>query len=166
MSRWLGIDHGTRRIGAALGDTDSRFASPLEAFSADDPALMRKFLALAERYGAAGVVVGWPLNDDGSEGPQAVLTRQFALELSRATGLDVRLWDETLSSFEADEKLKGLHTRAGKRLRHDAVAAAAFLNDFLAADGPARAPKPDGIGQRPKAEGRRNRPEAEGQGPT
>ena len=58
----------------------------------------------------------------------------------RRTGRDVRLWDETLSSFQADQKLKGQWTRRKRRRRQDAVAAAAFLEDFLAADGASTAP--------------------------
>jgi putative Holliday junction resolvase len=141
MARWLGIDHGGRRIGVALGDDQAKFASPIAQLSAQDPALFAKIAAIMQEYGAIGIVVGWPINDDDSEGPQALLARQFAVDLAGATLADVRLWDERLSSFEADDKLKGLFTRGQKRQRHDAVAAAAFLGDFLTGDGPARAVK-------------------------
>ncbi len=146
-SRWLGIDHGTKRIGLAIGDQQAGIASPLEQLSADDPRLVERIAALAEEYGAAGVVVGWPLNADGTEGPQGVLARQFALKFAHETKLDVRLWDEHLSSFEADQRLRGLLTRRQKKLRHDSVAAAAFLGDFLSAGGPQKSPRPNEVVQ-------------------
>jgi RNase H-fold protein (predicted Holliday junction resolvase) len=54
----------------------------------------------------------------------------------------VRLWDERLTSFEADEALAGLFTRKGRKARQDAVAAAAMLRHFLIANGPDKAPRP------------------------
>jgi putative Holliday junction resolvase len=91
------------------------------------------------------MVVGWPLNMDGTEGPQGRLVRSRAQELAQLTGLDVRLWDERLSSFVADQALAGAFTRKGKKARQDAVAAAVILQDFLAAGGPDSAPTPDEI---------------------
>ncbi len=142
MARWLGIDHGTKRIGVAVGDSEAKIASPVAQLDAGDPELLRRIGRLIEEYGAVGVVVGWPINEDESEGPQAALAREFARLVERESGTDVRLWDERLSSFEADDKLKGLFTRRDKRRRHDAVAAAAFLRDFLLRDGPSLAPGP------------------------
>ncbi|MCD6304226.1 MAG: Holliday junction resolvase RuvX, partial [Planctomycetes bacterium] len=69
-------------------------------------------------------------------GPQGRLAREFAAELAERTGLDVRLWDERLSSFAADEALAGLLTRKKRKARQDAVAAAEILRHFLAAGGP------------------------------
>lgn len=112
MARWLGIDHGTRRVGIAVGDTDTGIASPLEQLPTGMDALARRVCQLADAYEAAGAVVGWPVNADGSEGSQGRRARRFAAELAEATGMDVRLWDERLSSFEADDKLKGAHPKA------------------------------------------------------
>jgi putative Holliday junction resolvase len=143
MARWLGIDHGTRRIGVAVGSTDAAVASPVEVLpAAPAEQVTRRIVQLAEEYAAYGVVVGWPLNMDDSEGPQGRLARAMAAGLAEATALDVRLWDERLSSFAADQALAGSYTRKQKRARQDAVAAAAILQDFLASDGPASAPRP------------------------
>ena len=142
MAHWLGIDHGTRRIGVAAGDAETRIATPVTQLAADEKDLHQRIAALASEYGACGVVVGWSINADGTEGAQGRLARRFAAELARSTGLDVRLWDEQLSSFEADDRLRGALTRAQKKRRHDAVAAAAFLADFVARGGPASAPRP------------------------
>jgi putative Holliday junction resolvase len=143
MGRWLGIDHGTKRIGLAVGSTADGIASPVGALPAEpfDDAVAR-IGRLAGDYGVEGIVVGWPLNMDDTEGPQGRLARVAAREVAEATGLDVRLWDERLSSFAADEALAGAYTRKKKRARRDAVAAAAMLRDFLAGDGPATAPRP------------------------
>jgi len=143
MSRWLGIDHGTRRIGVAAGSTEDGIAGPLEIISAAPADLaVRRIRQLAQDYRVDGIVVGWPLNMDDTESPQAKLARRAASELAVATGLDVRLWDERLTSFAADEALAGLFTRKGRKARQDAVAAAAMLRHFLIAGGPEKAPRP------------------------
>lgn len=144
MTRWLGVDHGTKRIGLAVSDAGGGIASPLEVLTETDPAAVAARIAQrAAEYEAAGVVVGWPLNMDDTEGPQGQLARRFASEIRRATGLDVRMWDERLSSMTADAKLAGRLTRKKRKARQDAVAAAAILQDFLACDGENAAPTPD-----------------------
>jgi putative Holliday junction resolvase len=140
MARWVGVDYGSKRIGLAVGDSQSRIASPLMQVSAGKQVAQR-VLESVRQYQAAGVVVGWPLNQDGGEGPQARLARRFAADLVGRTGLEVRLWDERLSSFEADQRLRGQFTRRQKKRRHDSVAAAALLEDFLARGGPETAPR-------------------------
>ncbi len=152
MARWLGIDHGTRRLGLAVGETGSGIASPLEQLACDERAAAR-IAALAGEYEVAGLVVGWPINADGTEGRQGRLARAFAADLAGRTGLDVRLWDERLSSFEADQRLGGQLTHKQKKRRHDAVAAAAFLEDFLARGGPESAPGPEQIDGRDEPPG-------------
>lgn len=142
MSRWLGIDHGTRRIGLAVG-SEAAAPGPLAVIPARPAnAAIAAILAAAKDYAVDGIVVGWPLNMDDTEGPQALLAREMAVELSRATDLDVRLWDERLSSFAADKALAGLLTRKQKRGHQDAVAAAEMLKEFFAGDGPRKAIKP------------------------
>ena len=153
MARWLAIDPGTRRIGIAVGGTADGIATPVAVVPAEPLAdAIERVLALAGEYGAEGLVVGWPLNMDDTEGPQGRLARELAGRIADATDLDVRLWDERLSSFAADEALAGSYTRKQKRARQDAVAAAAILQHFLAAGGPETAPRcedvdgPDGDG--------------------
>ena len=142
MDRWLGVDYGTVRVGVAVGSADT-VPAPVEVFASGPTARVADRIAqLARDYDVAGVVVGLPLNMDDSEGPQAKLTRQAAGEIARQTGLDVRLWDERLSSFDADQALAGQWTRKKRRARQDAVAAAAILRDFFAGDGPAQAERP------------------------
>ena len=148
MSRWLGIDHGTKRIGAAAGDTAHGIASPLVVIPAEpEETAIHQIRELAAQYQVDGIVVGWPLNMDDSEGPQAKTARAMAGRLAEATGLDVRLWDERLSSFAADKALAGMLTRGKRKQLQDAVAAAEILKDFLSANGPKSAPRPDQIEQ-------------------
>ena len=135
--RWLAIDYGTKRIGVAIGNTDDGIASPIETIPAHPPvAAIVRLRELVAEYEVAGLVVGWPLNMDDTEGPQGKVSRAFAQTLADATKLEVRLWDERLSSFAADQQLAGLLTRKKKKAIQDAVAAAAILHDFLAAGGP------------------------------
>lgn len=144
MSRWMGIDHGAKRIGLAVGNTEDGFAAPVTVLRAGaDEHVFSEIERLAKEYHADGLVVGWPINMDDTQGPQARSARAFAAALEKTTGFDVRLWDERLSSFQADQALAGQMTRGKRKARQDAVAAAAFLSEFLQHDGPARAPKPD-----------------------
>jgi len=146
MSRWLGIDYGGKRVGIAAGSSSDGIATPLEIIRAQPrQRMIARIIEVAEDFGAEGLVVGWPLNMDDSEGPQGKTTRAVAGELAETTGLDVRLWDERLSSFAADKAVAGVFTRKQKRARRDAIAAAVILQDFLASGGPDAAPRPDEI---------------------
>ena len=72
MGRWLGIDPGTKRLGLAAGSTSDGIASPLKTVPARPRgAALDAVRRAAEDYGAVGIVVGWPLNMDDTEGPQA-----------------------------------------------------------------------------------------------
>ncbi len=142
MGRWLGIDHGTKRIGLSVGDTEKRIASPVKAIPAQPyKQAIGDILQVAREYQVEGIVVGWPLNMDDTEGAQGKLARELASQLADS-GCDVRLWDERLSSFATDKLLAGKFTRKKKRARHDAVAASQILQDFLSSDGPSCAPRP------------------------
>ena len=142
MPCWLAIDHGTKRIGVAIGAIPPGIASPAEALAAEPEKLaLARISAVAKEHDAVGIVVGHPLNMDGTAGPQAELAREFAARLAAATGLDVRLWDERLSSFTADQSLAGRLTRSKRKARQDALAAAAMLQDFFDANGPSQAPR-------------------------
>ena len=146
MGCWLGIDHGTKRIGIAAGATQDAIASPIAVIEASplDKAI-EGIIQLAREYEAEGIVVGWPLNMDDSEGPQGKLARGMAATLAEQAQLDVRLWDERLSSFVADQALAGKLTRKKKKARQDAVAAAVILQDFFSRGGVESAPRPDEI---------------------
>jgi putative Holliday junction resolvase len=145
----LGIDLGDRRIGVALGDLESRSAAPLTTLSrarslGEDARVVAR---LAAEQRARSLVVGLPLNADGSEGPQAVKTREWAVAVAEATGLGLRFRDETLSSERAEQRIGGpprgksggppsSAQRDAYRARIDREAAALILQDELdATDG-------------------------------
>ena len=148
MDRWLGIDHGSKRIGMAVGDTSVAIATPLTVLDGESlnfDQVVEQIARIAAEHDASGAVVGWPLNMDDTEGAQGKIAREFASKLAEHTDLDVRLWDERLSSFQADQALACTFTRKKKKARQDAIAAAVILQDFLSSGGPQGAPRPDGV---------------------
>lgn len=134
MTRWLGIDYGRRRIGVALSDPGERIASSAGTLcgSGSAPEDARLVLRWAADNNADGIVVGLPMNMNGSLGPQARLSRDLAEELRRQGDLPIQLWDERLSSFQADELMQaaGL-SRAKQKRQRDALAAQVILQSFL-----------------------------------
>ncbi len=134
-ARYIGVDYGTKRIGLAVSDPLGSLASPFKTVPAQGtpPQHVQDVVdsATAE-FDVDEWVVGHPLNMDGTVGPQAKLTRTFARRLAGATGAPVHLWDERLTSSQADRHLAaaGL-TRKKKKARRDAVAAQIILQSFL-----------------------------------
>ncbi len=125
----LGLDLGTKTIGTALCDAGWRFASPGKTlprgkFGADRMALGE----LAAARAVKGVVIGLPLNMDGSEGPRSQSSRAYARNLAEALGLPVLLWDERWSTASAAASLISQDISRAKRAeRIDAAAAAVIL---------------------------------------
>jgi putative Holliday junction resolvase len=131
--RYLGIDLGRARIGLALADDVLRSARPLGAVERrNESADLGAIGELAREYEVTRAVVGLPLNMDGTEGPSARLARAFAPRLSEALGVPVDLFDERLSTFEAEDRLRarGVSAREMKS-RVDAEAAAVILQGWL-----------------------------------
>jgi putative Holliday junction resolvase len=129
--RYLAIDYGTKRTGLAVCDAGETIASPLAVVQGRKELIGRvKRVVASEDIGA--IVVGLPLNMDGTEGPQAKLVLAFARELGRQIPIPIHLQDERLSSFVAEHKLNDIGlTRGKKRERLDALAAADILQSFL-----------------------------------
>lgn len=134
--RLLGLDLGEKTIGLAISDRDRSLASPLETlrrgrFRKDAEALRA---LLAERE-VAGLVLGLPVNMDGSEGPRCQSTRQFARNLEREAGiaLPVTFWDERLSTAAVERLLieEADMTRARRAAVVDKMAAAYILQSAL-----------------------------------
>lgn len=102
----IGLDLGTKTIGVAVCDPDRKVATGVETirttkFTND----ANRLLALAAERSAVGIVLGLPINMDGSEGPRAQSTRAFARNLARLTGLPIGLWDERLSTAAVEREL-------------------------------------------------------------
>jgi putative holliday junction resolvase len=129
----LALDVSRRAIGVAGADRGWQLATPLVTIRrkrwADDLAQLRA--VLRERQ-AGALVIGWPLNMDGSEGPRCQAVRAFAVRLEAELGVPVLLWDERLSTFAAEEIADQAGWRARKRAAMlDALAAASLLQDAL-----------------------------------
>ncbi len=97
--RLLGIDLGTKTIGLALSDPGRAIATPMKTlkrgkFTAD----ARTLQALCGEHGVAGIVLGLPINMNGTEGPRAQSTRAFAGNLAGQIPLPILLWDERMST--------------------------------------------------------------------
>jgi putative holliday junction resolvase len=133
--RTLAIDLGTKRVGLALSDEGGRYATPLDVLDAGDA--VAAILDLVRKEHVARLVVGVPLNMDGSLGPAARSAIAWGNALAAQAKLPVHFIDERLSSFDAEQQLTQ-RKRAGEKLTRqrkkrqlDAVAAAGFLQDFL-----------------------------------
>ena len=132
--RYLAIDLGEKRTGIAVGDDVTGIASPIETIQASTPDLLFKgFERVIEEQGPDALVLGVPLNMDGSDSPGVTKAKALAEQLTQRFGLPVHLVDERLTSVAADEQMaqSGL-TRGQKKARRDALAAAAILRNFLA----------------------------------
>lgn len=129
----LGVDLGTKRIGVAASDPAQTLASAVATIQ------RRKFrevaeelTALMETRRAVGLVVGLPVNMDGSEGPRAQASRAFVRNLLARRAMPIALWDERLSTAAVEREMIALDTsRARRAARIDAEAAAYILQGAL-----------------------------------
>ena len=130
---YLGLDFGTRRIGVAVSEGAGWAARGVTTIQRkggqrDLEAVGR----LVQEHEAGAVVMGLPLNMDGSEGRMAELARRFADVLGEHLGLPIHLFDERLSSFEADRVMQRAQVKRGQRKgMRDQVAAAVILEGWL-----------------------------------
>jgi putative Holliday junction resolvase len=131
--RLLAIDPGTKRIGLAISDATRLIATPIDAI---DRTSWKKMLsgirAVIETYDAVAVIVGLPLNTDGSESFMSQEAREIARKLSLSLALPIYLQDERVTSYEARGRLwkRGIEPSQTKQFV-DSEAAAIILTDFL-----------------------------------
>ena len=132
-ARLMGVDLGTKTIGLALSDVGRRIASPLETirrvkFTPD----AQRLAALCGTHAVGGLVIGLPLNMDGSEGPRAQSTRSFARNLAPILPLPVLFHDERLSTAVVTRALiEADASRARRGALVDKLAAAYILQGCL-----------------------------------
>lgn len=131
--RYLAIDLGDKRTGLAAGDDVTGIVSPVKVVQqARGPALDAAILKEIAEHGPDAIVIGLPLNMDGTEGPSARAARRFGESISRQASIAVHFQDERLSSFAAEEYLhQSGRTHKEKRELRDALAAAEILRDYL-----------------------------------
>ena len=132
-SRLMGLDLGTKTIGVATSDRTRQIATPVETVARTKFAIdAARVLELAERETIGLIVLGLPVNMDGSEGPRAQSTRAFARNLQRLTPIPIVYWDERLSSAAVERMLIGADaTRARRAQVIDKLAAAYILQGAL-----------------------------------
>ncbi|WP_428408909.1 Holliday junction resolvase RuvX [Hyphococcus sp.] len=124
----FGLDIGEKTIGVAVCDPSRMVATPVgtirrKKFTAD----AEKLAALAAERNIAGIVIGLPLNMDGSEGPSAQRARAFARNLPRILDLPVAFWDERLSTAAMERDLIAIDTSRAKRAEKIDEMAATFI---------------------------------------
>ncbi|HLL75792.1 MAG TPA: Holliday junction resolvase RuvX [Pyrinomonadaceae bacterium] len=134
VGRLLALDLGARRVGVAVSDELRLSVRPLPPLArASWKKLLREIAELCQSFDAKGVVVGLPINLDGSEGEAAQEARRIARNLSLSLNLPVHLQDERLTSRSAEQALRSAGASASEvASRIDGEAAALILNDFLA----------------------------------
>lgn len=134
--RALGVDLGDVRIGLALSDPEGRVATPLETLTVRDPKDLEGIVAsladAARRHGVETVVVGLPRSLAGDEKEPAQRAREIAARVEQVSGLEVHLWDERLTTVEAERTMLAQGAkRRERRAALDRVAATLLLQTFL-----------------------------------
>jgi len=127
------LDLGRRRIGVAVTDAAAMGAHPVGVVERRSMARdLEAIAAMLRDREVTTIVVGLPLNMDGSEGPVAGAARRFADQLAAALKVEVEMFDERLTSFEAEERLKGMPVKKGARKPTiDAIAATVILESWM-----------------------------------
>lgn len=130
---FMSVDYGDVRTGLAVCDKSEFLASPVTVLTETyPPKLITQIIEKAKSVGAESFVVGLPRNMDGSEGFRAEKCREFGEMLKAQSGMDVKMWDERLTTVRAHQALSATNVRGKKRKATvDAVAAVMILQDFL-----------------------------------
>ena len=132
--RVMAIDYGDARTGVAISDVTGMLAGFTTVIhSRDDQRVLDELVRLIQSHRVDELVMGFPRNMDGTEGPRAELYRAFAARLEERSGMPVHLWDERRTTIEAHQILHA----SGKRMKShkktvDAVAATLILEGYLA----------------------------------
>jgi len=133
VSRFLGIDYGTVRIGLALSDPSGILASPLPFLENQSPQQVTTSLSeLIQTHQIAGLVIGLPRNMDGTYGPSAQKVRDFIAQIQKSISLPITPIDERLTTAQASKQLSGIGLNQ-KQLRKkvDSSSACLILQQYL-----------------------------------
>jgi putative Holliday junction resolvase len=131
--RILGLDHGTKRMGVAISDELGMIAHPMEFIPAEPFAeFLKRLKEIIREKEVEQLVIGNPRNMDGSYGPAALKVQQFAGVLRDSLAMPIALWDERLTSAQANRFLVQANVRRQKRKEKvDQTAAAILLQSYL-----------------------------------
>ena len=133
MGRILGVDYGRRRIGVSISDPLGLTAQPFDTWKGlNREEVLKKIHTLVEQLGVERVVVGFPLTLKGEEGTMAEEVKRFAAKLERRIRIPVTLWDERLTSVEAQRILHWMEEKPSrKKEKIDLIASALLLQNYL-----------------------------------
>lgn len=131
--RLFGLDLGSKTIGVAVSDLTRSIATPVDTIRRkkfkEDAIIL---LDLVQEYEIAGIIIGYPINLDGSTGPRVQATEAFARNLAQVTDLPLAYWDERLSTVAVERTLLAADVSRKKRAEViDKMAAAFILQGFL-----------------------------------
>ena len=130
--KFLAIDLGDRRTGVAAGDDVTGIITPLHVIASPPHLLIDELIKVIAAHKPDALVLGVPLNMDGSEGPAATKARAFGETLSQRAHIPVHVQDERLTSYAADQAMsQSGRTHKRKKELRDALAAAEILRDYL-----------------------------------
>ena len=131
--RILALDHGTVRIGVAISDEMKMIATPLEFIPAEPFAdFLKRLKEILQEKEVEQILVGMPRNMDGSYGPAAQKVQEFVAVLKETIVIPIKLWDERLTSAQANRFLIQADVRRDKRKEKvDKTAAAILLQSYL-----------------------------------
>ena len=138
MTRVLGLDFGTRRVGAAVSDPGRSIATPLEVYERRDWSRdAAHYRHLIREHDVDKIVVGLPLHASGDESESSVAARRWGAWLARETGLPIVFFDERYTTVEAEEVLRSAGFRLKDRhAKRDMLAARLLLQNYLEAGCP------------------------------
>jgi len=132
----MALDFGSKTVGVAVSDPLLLTAQGVEIIRRKEENKLRKTLARIEEliveYGVTKIVLGLPLNMDDTKGERAELSLQFKESLERRTGLGVTMWDERLTTVEADDIMNEAGIKGKDRKEYvDMIAAQIILEDYM-----------------------------------
>ena len=127
-SRLLGIDPGTKNIGIAICDENKKVATPLKIIQKNKfETLLKEINEIIKENHIKGIIVGNPINMDGSQGKSSQSALDFAKNLSKSIAIPIALWDERLSSEGSFKITKELNTNVSSKIKKLDMNAAAFI---------------------------------------
>ncbi len=140
MIRILGLDYGTNTTGVAICDPFGMTAQGLEIIKRKDPLNIKptieRISQICEEYGVQKIVLGWPKNMNNTEGERCEQTRNFQKKLENKLKIPVEIWDERLTTMEAENLLISADVSRGKRKQViDKLASVLILQNYLDANG-------------------------------
>ncbi len=131
--RILGLDAGRKRVGIAMSDPMGIIAQGIKSLEVkDEESTINEICALAKENSVEEIVVGLPLNMNGTAGPMAQEVTLFADKLKTRTGLPIKMWDERLTSLQIERDLVFMDVSRAKRKKiNDMLAAQIILQNYL-----------------------------------